>query len=203
VTGRASVSRRTAAALGAVVVLAAGCGSDDGPSDDLASLPEPTRAVQGPVAATPATEGCTGAPAVGPAPAGSTTDLDTKPVVPAGPKSVTALQVADVVVGTGAPACSGASLTVRYVGALADGGRQFDASWDRGKDSTFPFTLGAGDVIPGWDRGLVGMREGGRRQLTIPAEQGYGASGYPPDIPGGATLVFVVDLVKVEPAAGG
>ncbi|MDP3712872.1 MAG: FKBP-type peptidyl-prolyl cis-trans isomerase [Mycobacteriales bacterium] len=109
-----------------------------------------------------------------------------------------ALVVADVVTGTGTTACAGSALTVRYVGVLAADGKQFDASWDRGPDSTFPFTLGEGAVIQGWDRGLVGMKVGGRRQLTIPAEQGYGAEGYPPDIPGGASLVFVVDLVKVE-----
>jgi FKBP-type peptidyl-prolyl cis-trans isomerase len=193
----------------ALLVGLAACGGDatdatDSLDDPTVQSPPSTSApVQGPglptgAPAPGAASSCDGAPAVSPAPAGSTTDLTKKPSVPKGPATVDALVVADVVTGTGAAACAGSALTVRYVGVLADGGKQFDASWDRGADSTFPFTLGEGSVIQGWDRGLVGMRVGGRRQLTIPAAQGYGDGGAPPDIPGGASLVFVVDLVKVE-----
>lgn len=195
-------ARRTTVVLALLVGLSACGGSDDDSLADPSASPAPrsTAAVQGPGLPTgaPSAASCDGAPATTPPPPGSSTDLTRKPTVPKGPAKVDALVVADVVTGTGAVACGGSALTVRYVGVLADGGTQFDASWDRGADSTFPFTLGEGAVIQGWDRGLVGMRVGGRRQLTIPAEQGYGADGFPPDIPGGASLVFVVDLVKVE-----
>jgi FKBP-type peptidyl-prolyl cis-trans isomerase len=79
-------------------------------------------------------------------------------------------------------------------------GFEFDASWDAG--APFPVQIGVTQVIEGWTRGLVGLRQGGRRMLTIPPELGYGAAGYPPDIPPNETLVFVVDAVAVEPAAG-
>ncbi len=85
---------------------------------------------------------------------------------------------------------------MQYVGVLYDGGTQFDASWDRGGEP-FAFQLGGGRVIGGWDQGIVGMREGGRRQLVIPPELGYGDRGAGADIPPGATLVFVVDLLEV------
>jgi peptidylprolyl isomerase len=84
---------------------------------------------------------------------------------------------------------------MKYVGALYTTGKQFDASWDRGQD--FPFTLGAGSVIQGWDQGLVGMKVGGRRQLIIPPSLGYGDQAQGEDIPANSTLIFVVDLVKI------
>ena len=87
-------------------------------------------------------------------------------------------------------------LTVKYVGVTFSTGEEFDASWDRGQD--FQFTLG-GRVIEGWNRGLVGMREGGRRMLTIPPELAYGTAGSPPLIGPNETLVFVVDLVSIQP----
>jgi peptidylprolyl isomerase len=80
--------------------------------------------------------------------------------------------------------------------ALPSIGKEFDASWDRGEP--FTFTLGAGEVIPGWDQGVEGMRVGGRRELIIPPSLGYGSTGSPPVIPPDETLVFVVDLVGVE-----
>lgn len=103
----------------------------------------------------------------------------------------------DLRVGTGTTASSGRSLTVSYTGWLYDPARaeskgtQFDSG-------TFTFTLGAGSVIRGWDTGLVGMRVGGLRRLTIPPELAYGASGHPPAIPGNATLVFDVELLNVQ-----
>jgi peptidylprolyl isomerase len=103
----------------------------------------------------------------------------------------------DIVKGKGAPAKNGDTLTVNYVGVTFSTGEEFDASWDRGEP--FQFTLGAGQVISGWDKGLVGMRKGGRRMLTIPPELAYGTAGSPPLIGPNETLVFVVDLVAIKP----
>ena len=105
------------------------------------------------------------------------------------------LQVYDVKEGDGAEATAGRPLSMQYVGKSFSTGKEFDASWDRGEP--FAFTLGAGEVIPGWDLGIEGMREGGRRILVIPSELGYGEQGSPPDIKPGETLVFVVDLKSV------
>src|ERR687891_812068 len=106
------------------------------------------------------------------------------------------LEKEDIVKGKGRRAKPGDRITVEYVGVSFSTGEEFEASWGRGQPVSFP--LGAGEVIPGWDRGIVGMREGGRRRLTIPPEQAYGAEGYPPDIAPNETLVFVVDLVEVR-----
>ncbi|MGH2748430.1 MAG: FKBP-type peptidyl-prolyl cis-trans isomerase [Actinomycetota bacterium] len=100
----------------------------------------------------------------------------------------------DVECGDGETAESGDTITVHYVGTL-ESGEQFDSSRDRGEP--FPFRLGAGDVIPGWDEGLVGMQVGGVRRLTIPPDLAYGETGFPPDIPPNATLVFEVELLEV------
>jgi FKBP-type peptidyl-prolyl cis-trans isomerase len=100
----------------------------------------------------------------------------------------------DIIHGTGPEAKSGDHVTVNYVGVLYHGGKEFDASWDH--PPPFSFTLGAGEVIKGWDQGVEGMRVGGRRELIIPAELAYGPSGRPP-IPPNAPLVFVVDLLGV------
>ena len=95
------------------------------------------------------------------------------------------------------PGCEGRrQRPVQYVGVAQSTGKQFDASWDRGQ--AFDFPLGQGEVIPGWDEGIVGMKVGGRRQLTIPPDQAYGAQGAPPDIGPNETLVFVVDLKKIN-----
>jgi peptidylprolyl isomerase/FKBP-type peptidyl-prolyl cis-trans isomerase FkpA len=101
----------------------------------------------------------------------------------------------DLVVGTGAEAASGQRVTVHYLGTLTDG-TKFDASYDRGQP--FTFNLGAGQVIKGWDQGVAGMRVGGKRKLTIPAELGYGARGAGGVIPPNATLVFEVELLEVS-----
>ena len=106
------------------------------------------------------------------------------------------LEIEDLEEGEGAEAQPGDQLTVDYVGVLYDTGDEFDASYDRGEP--FQFVLGQGGVIPGWDEGLEGMKAGGRRQLVIPPDLGYGAQGQPPDIPPGATLVFVIDLVAIN-----
>ena len=106
------------------------------------------------------------------------------------------LVVEDLDVGTGPEATSGSEVDVHYVGVSWSNGRQFDASWDR--RSTFSFRLGGGQVIPGWDQGVAGMKVGGRRQLTIPPHLAYGSRGAGGAIAPNETLVFVVDLVEVR-----
>jgi peptidylprolyl isomerase len=124
-------------------------------------------------------------------------DTDTKPVVPKpSGEPPRRLVIEDIVKGKGPGAKNGSTVVVHYVGLNFSNGQEFDASWDSG--SPFPVELGSGGVIEGWERGLVGIKEGGRRKLTIPPELGYGAQGYPPDIPPNETLVFVVDAVSVE-----
>jgi len=109
------------------------------------------------------------------------------------------LKQTDLVVGTGEVAVKGKTVEVHYTGWLyknGSRGRKFDSSLDSG--SPFPFKLGAGDVIEGWDKGVEGMRVGGKRELIIPPQLGYGDQGYPPDIPGGATLDFEIWLLGVR-----
>lgn len=104
------------------------------------------------------------------------------------------LQYWDIVVGTGARAVAGKPVSVHYTGWLTDG-KKFDSSVDRGQPFTFP--LGAGKVIKGWDEGVGGMKVGGKRQLRIPPELGYGARGAGGVIPPNATLIFDVELLDV------
>lgn len=104
------------------------------------------------------------------------------------------LVIQDEVVGTGAEAVAGKSVTVNYVGTLTDG-TKFDSSYDR--NQPFTFTLGAGEVIKGWDQGVAGMKIGGKRKLTIPPSLGYGATGQGP-IPPNSTLIFEVELLGVN-----
>ncbi len=103
------------------------------------------------------------------------------------------LVVTDTTVGTGTAAKSGDHVYVNYVGTLTNG-TKFDSSYDRG--TPIDFILGSGQVIPGWDQGLVGMKVGGKRQLVIPPQLAYGPNAYGP-IPGNSTLVFQVELVKI------
>ena len=106
------------------------------------------------------------------------------------------LEIEDLVTGEGEEATAGQVVEVHYVGVSWSTGEQFDASWDRGE--TFKFGLGKGQVIPGWDQGVEGMRVGGRRRLTIPPDLAYGQRGAGGVIGPGETLVFVVDLVGVR-----
>ena len=99
-----------------------------------------------------------------------------------------------LVVGTGATAKAGSQVTVKYVGVLFSTGKEFDSSWSRGECETLPFTVGQG-VINGFTIGVTGMKVGGRREVTIPPKDGYGAQGVGP-IPPNATLIFVIDLVS-------
>jgi len=169
---------RLLAVLALAAALLAGCGDDD----------------SGGAAADPQDPGTETSPANAEA---QLEDTSTKPVIekPTGapPRK---LVKEDIVKGKGRAAKPGDRVTVHYVGVSFSTGEEFDASWDRGQP--FAFVLGAGDVIRGWDKGIVGMRKGGRRKLTIPPELAYGAQGSPPDIAPNETLVFIVDLLAIE-----
>ena len=131
-------------------------------------------------------------------PVGATTDLETKPVVAPGTgPAPTELQYADIVEGEGEEAKTGDQVTVKYVGALYETGKEFDSSWSRGPEETFPFGICREGVVPGFAVGPTGMKVGGRRHIVIPSHLAYGPEGRPPQIPANSTLVFVVDLVKV------
>jgi len=106
------------------------------------------------------------------------------------------LDVVDITEGTGAEAKQGQTVQVHYVGVAFSTGEEFDASWNRGEP--LEFRLGAGRVIPGWDQGLVGMKVGGRRQLTIPPHLAYGDRGAGGVIKPDETLIFVCDLVDTR-----
>ncbi|MEJ6003132.1 FKBP-type peptidyl-prolyl cis-trans isomerase [Paucibacter soli] len=128
---------------------------------------------------------------------GSSSPADTS-----GSAAVTVLKTTDTVVGTGATAAAGKTLTVHYTGWLYDEkaasqkGTKFDSSVDRG--TPFSFVLGAGQVITGWDQGFVGMKVGGKRTLLIPSSMAYGSAGRLPTIPANAALVFDVELLAVN-----
>lgn len=109
-------------------------------------------------------------------------------------KTTNDLKIDDLKIGTGATAISGQEVTVHYTGKLTDG-KKFDSSFDRNKP--FKFILGEGQVISGWDKGVAGMKIGGKRKLTIPPEMAYGQSGVPGVIPPNSTLVFEIELLGV------
>lgn len=105
------------------------------------------------------------------------------------------LKYTDLVVGTGDTPQRGQTVTVHYTGTLANG-KKFDSSLDRGTPADF--RIGVGNVIKGWDEGLMTMKVGGKRRLVIPSNLGYGPTGRPPDIPGNSTLIFEVELLGVK-----
>lgn len=201
-------------AVGLAVALA-GCGGtvDDStlaaPGSPSASASE-SSAPASPPAAGPSTPA--GAPTAqecplkaveGPVPPGISKDLATKPTIAASSAPAPAeITVADVVVGTGEAATTLSAASVKYVGALYTDGTEFDSSWKTSPDNTYDVTVCANGSIPGFAIAPTGMKVGGRRVVTIPAEYGYGAEGSPPTIPADAPLVFVIDLVKVTPPAG-
>lgn len=116
--------------------------------------------------------------------------------IPEGAEPSYQLELDDLALGDGAEATAGSVVEVHYVGVAWSDGREFDASWNRGK--TFKFKLGRGEVIQGWDQGVAGMRVGGRRRITIPPMLGYGKRGAGSAIGPDETLVFVVDLIDVR-----
>ncbi len=165
--------RRQVIALAVTLALTACTGEDKQPESRLATSESPTPK---PVVAT------------------------AKPTVsvPKGPPP-TKLVKEDLVVGTGDFALPGKVVSVHYVGVLYDGGKEFDSSWRSGHP--FQFQVGNGDVIPGWDEGILGMRVGGRRKLIIPPELAYGPQ-EDDVIPANSTLVFVVDLITAGGQVG-
>ena len=112
------------------------------------------------------------------------------------PPAPTKLESEDLKAGSGRAAATGDTVHVQYTGTLMDG-TKFDSSYDHGGDP-FKFTIGKGEVIKGWDQGVVGMKVGGKRRLRIPSDLGYGASGSGPDIPPNAGLVFEIELVSID-----
>ena len=180
-----------AACLGAV----AGCGDDVEPS----AADRSAQQAQEELEKQPAAEEAEPVTAEKVEPAAGEGDLSTKPKIakPTGdpPKELVAQ---DLIVGEGAEAKTGAQVSVQYVGNTFKANKEFDASWDGDKaGDPFQFQLGSGNVIQGWDRGVVGMKVGGRRKLIIPPDLAYGEQGSPPDIGKNETLVFIVDLKKV------
>jgi FKBP-type peptidyl-prolyl cis-trans isomerase FkpA len=123
------------------------------------------------------------------------------PIVTAAPPAPSAEKKApewkiDLVVGTGAEATDGKKVTVHYTLWLASNDKRIESSHDKNKPKSF--RLGAGQVIRGWDLGVPGMKVGGKRKLILPPELGYGGGGAPPSIPGGATLIFEIELLDVK-----
>lgn len=182
------------AALGATALIA-GCGSSGSSSTiKVGNENKADEALANSSASTGST-GATGTSTTAAAKTPTSGPLSKEPhvTIPSGPPP-TKLVTKEIITGTGAEAKSGSAVAVNYVGALYKTGKVFDASWKR--NEPFPFTLGKGQVIPGWEQGVVGMKVGGRRELIIPPALGYGAKGSPPSIPPNETLVFVVDLLS-------
>jgi peptidylprolyl isomerase len=189
----------------AVGTLAA-CGSNNADTEHIIPAPSAAQTIKPPktkpaTASTTPTTGATTAsvnvPSSGPL------SVEPKITVPSTPAPKT-LVTKDIIVGTGAEAKAKDEVTVDYVGELYKTGKVFDASWSHGgpKGQPFPFELGVGQVIKGWDQGVAGMRVGGRRELIIPASLGYGATGSGSTIPPDSPLIFIVDLLQVTPASG-
>jgi peptidylprolyl isomerase len=174
--------RRLLPCLLVPVVLLAACGSDDG-ADSTAQTARATNTTEVP---SPSEQ------------RKALKDTTTRPVIPKPSGSPPRRLVKDdLVKGKGPAAKPGDTLIVNYVGVAFSTGKEFDASWDRGQP--LPVPLGKHKVIQGWERGLVGIRKGGRRMLTIPPELAYGSQGYPPAIAPNETLIFVVDAVGIRP----
>jgi peptidylprolyl isomerase len=184
-----SLPRRGALVVAGVAAAAIGLAAcSSSPSNSSANTTTTNKAQQGGSALV----------AIGPipvadrSPAGSAGSQPTV-TVPSGTPP-THIESADLIRGTGPSAASGNNLTVEYTLATYSSGKVIQSSWT---SQPFSFTLGAGQVIPGWDKGVVGMKAGGRRELIIPPNLGYGASSPGPGIAPNDTLVFVIDLQKI------
>ena len=181
------------AVLGLVALgtLAAGCGSSGSASAGSTTTTTGATSTSG---GTPATTAITlvtsGLPAVS-----NARNMSAAPAPAAGsPPAPTKLEAEDLVVGTGAAATDGATVKVQYVGANYADGKVFDSSWSRGQAASFPLS----GVIEGFKDAIIGMKIGGRREVVIPPNLGYGPQGQPPTIQPNETLVFVIDLLGVQ-----
>jgi peptidylprolyl isomerase len=185
--------RLVLAALAALALLVAGCGGGGTESavDKAAAQADKEAKNRKPVAAAKPITSATVKPSAGEA------DIAKKPTVAKGTGAPpTALKAETLIAGSGAAITDGQQATVQYVGVLFSNGKEFDTSWGKGKQP-FQFALGGGQVIPGWDQGVAGMKVGGLRKLTIPPQLAYGDRGFPPVIPPRSTLVFEVELLSV------
>jgi peptidylprolyl isomerase len=185
------MKRSLLAAAAVVLAAAAGCGSgtDPGPSSGATPAAPPLPSAAAPAPA-PAAAAVAGVPAL----TGTPTDLTQPSQAQAGSGQPPAeLVTQDVVVGSGPAATAADTVAVQYSGTLYADGTLFDSSWSRGQPATFPLN----QVVPGFAQGIEGMQVGGRRVIVIPPDLGYGAETRDP-IPGGSTLVFVVDLVAIQ-----
>lgn len=125
----------------------------------------------------------------------TTSNPATAPVTPASVAPEGDVSLKDVVIGTGKEVKMGSQVTVNYIGTL-DSGIKFDSSYDSGRP--LQFQVGARQLIPGFEAGVIGMKVGGKREVTIPPEFGYGAAGSPPVIPPNSTLIFTIEVVDVK-----
>jgi FKBP-type peptidyl-prolyl cis-trans isomerase len=176
-----------------LALLAAGCGdsTQESAADKSAAKAESEAKNQEPIPEAKAPTSAKVDPTAGEA------DINTKPKVPKGSGAApTALKSETLISGDGAEIKSGQQATVNYVGVLFKDGKEFDSSWGKGKQP-FQFALGSGQVIPGWDEGVLGMKVGERRRLTIPADLAYGQQGSPPKIGPNEPLIFDIDLKKI------
>jgi peptidylprolyl isomerase len=177
-----------------VALVAGGCGSSDdsstGSSESTAASTEST------ATSTESSEENT-AESGGSAEKKSSSGEKTKPkvTVPSGPPPKQ-LEIKEIEKGSGKAAKAGDEVLVQYVGVGYESEEEFDSSWSR--NEPFPLTLGAGRVIPGWEKGIEGMKVGGRRELIIPPNLAYGPEGYPPSIGPNEALIFVIDLLAVK-----
>jgi len=182
------------AALLVLAVAAAGCGGsskNESAADQSAAKAESEAKNQKPIPEPTAPVSATATPTAGEA------DINKKPTVPKGSGTApTALKAETLIAGSGAQIKNGQQATVQYVGVLFKNGKEFDTSWGKGKQP-FAFTIGSGQVISGWDQGVLGMKVGERRRLTIPADLAYGAQGSPPKIGPNEPLIFDIDLKKI------
>ena len=167
-----------ACGLAALSLTAAGCGGDDTETAEFTVEAPPAGSADAAAEEEPVSAG-----------------KKPKVTIPDGPPPKQ-LETRDLKEGSGPAAKAGDSVSMAYVGVSYSTGKEFDNSYDRG--APFDFTLGEGSVIAGWDEGIVGMKVGGRRQLTIPPGQAYGAQGQPPSIKPNETLVFIVDLLAIN-----